>query len=291
LHPILFYLRPRFAASFLHSKHLLSKEKDMDFEHIEFEIEDGIARIVMNRPEVLNSYNRQMALDVQKALGVCRDDPAVRSIVLTGAGRAFCAGQDLAEVLPKEGGEAIDLAEVVRTCFNPIITQIRSLEKPVIAAVNGVAAGAGANLALACDFVVASEKASFIQSFSQVGLVPDSGGTFMLPRLVGMARATSLMMLAEKVRARDAVEMGMIYRACEPDMLSEEVDGLARRVAGLPTRGLGLTKRLINQAFETDLATQLAAEERDQGEAGRTEDYAEGVAAFLEKRTPHFQGR
>jgi 2-(1,2-epoxy-1,2-dihydrophenyl)acetyl-CoA isomerase len=263
----------------------------MDFDHIEFEIQDGIARIVMNRPEVLNSYNRQMALDVQRALGVCRDDDAVRVVVLRGAGRAFCAGQDLAEVLPKEGQEAIDLAEVVRTCFNPIITQIRTLEKPVIAAVNGVAAGAGANLALACDFVVASEKASFIQSFSQVGLVPDSGGTFMLPRLVGMARATSLMMLAEKVRASDAVAMGMIYRACPVDAFLGEVDDLARRVAQLPTRGLGLTKRLINSAFETDLVTQLAAEERDQGEAGSTEDYAEGVGAFLDKRTPHFRGR
>lgn len=252
--------------------------------------EDGVATLALNRPDVLNSFNRQMATELRQALAECEASSEVRVVVITGAGRAFCAGQDLSEVVSKDG-EPIDLGDVVRDCYNPIILAIRSLEKPVVAAVNGVAAGAGANLALACDFVVASEKASFIQSFSKVGLIPDSGGTFILPRLVGVARATQLMMLAEKVSATDAQAMGMIYKAVPADELERAVQRLASQLAVMPTRGLGLTKVLLNQSLGNTLSEQLAAEEGGQRTAGFTEDYSEGVQSFLNKRKPTFTGR
>lgn len=252
---------------------------------------DGVLCLTLNRPEVLNSFNAPMAAEVQAALAEAGRDPAVRAVLLTGAGRAFCAGQDLSEVQSGEGGPAPDLAAHVRTVFNPIVRAIRGLEKPVVCAVNGVAAGAGANLALACDFVLVSSQASFIQAFAKIGLVPDTGGTFFLPRLVGLARATRMMMLAEKVTAAEALACGMVYRVCEPEGLLAEATAFAHELATQPTVGLGLTKRLLNGAFEHDLETQLEAEATLQGEAGRTADHAAGVAAFRGKRPARFEGR
>src|SRR5512147_1511816 len=197
----------------------------MSYQHILYETGQGVATITLNRPDVLNSFNRAMAAELRQALAQAGADPEVRALLLTGAGRAFCAGQDLAEAMPKEG-PAPDLGDIVARGYNPIVRTIRQLDKPVVCAVNGVAAGAGANLALACDFVLASSDASFIQSFSKIGLVPDTGGTFFLPRLVGMARATALMMLADKVTAQDAVTMGLIHRVVDRDNLLDEATAL-----------------------------------------------------------------
>ncbi len=254
-----------------------------------YETDGNVLRLTLNRPEVLNSFNRQMALDLHNALDAAAADRGVRAVLLTGAGRAFCAGQDLSEATPSAGVDP-DLGEIVRKSYNPVIRAVRKLEKPVVCAVNGVAAGAGANLALACDIVLASNSASFIQSFAKIGLIPDSGGTFFLPRLVGLARATALAMLGEKIPAQRALEFGMIYRICEPGKLDGAALEIARTLAEMPTRALGLTKRGFNQSFANDLDAQLDAEEVLQGEAGRTADFREGVAAFLEKRKPSFTG-
>ncbi|NND72199.1 MAG: 2-(1,2-epoxy-1,2-dihydrophenyl)acetyl-CoA isomerase [Rhodothermales bacterium] len=262
----------------------------MSFQFIDLQIAEAVAIITLNRPDVLNSFNEGMSVELVQALDSA-SDASVRSVVLTGAGRAFCAGQDLSEVVPAPGEEPPPLGPIVERCYNPVIRAIRGLEKPVIAAVNGVAAGAGANMALACDFVIASEKASFIQSFCHVGLIPDSGGTFFLPRIVGLARATELMMLGEKVRADRAYEMGMIYRVAPAEKLLDEATSLAERLASMPTRGLGLTKRGLNASFVNSLDAQLEFEIGLQDEAGRTEDYNEGVNAFLQKRDPTFTGR
>ncbi len=258
---------------------------------VDFEISEAVATIVLNRPDVLNSFNAEMSSELVEALKRCSNDQSVRAVILTGAGRAFCAGQDLSEVLPDADGIMPSLGPIVEACYNPVIRGIRSLEKPVIAAVNGVAAGAGANMALACDFVIASEKASFIQSFCHVGLIPDSGGTFFLPRIVGLARANELMMLGEKVRAENALEMGMIYKVVSPDDLQGEGLRLAQRLASMPTKGLGLTKRGMNASLGNTLDQQLDLEIELQDEAGRTEDYREGVTAFVEKRDPQFSGQ
>jgi len=262
----------------------------MAFEHILYEVDQGVGTITLNRPDVLNSFNRGMALEVRQALSTAGATAEVRAVLLTGAGRAFCAGQDLAEAMPREG-PAPDLGDIVARGYNPIVRTIRQLDKPVICAVNGVAAGAGANLAFACDFVVASADASFIQSFSKIGLVPDTGGTFLLPRLIGMARATALMMLGDKVSAQDAVTMGMIHRVVEAPKLLEEATLLARQLAVRPTRGLGLIKRALNASATNGLDEQLALEAQLQAEAGSTADYREGVKAFLEKRPPVYIGR
>lgn len=262
----------------------------MPYEHILYTVEQGVAAITLNRPEVLNSFNRAMAVEVKTALAEASADREVRAVLLAGAGRAFCAGQDLAEAMPKDG-PAPDLGDIVARSYNPIVRTIRQIDKPVICAVNGVAAGAGANLAFACDFVLAASDASFIQSFSKIGLVPDTGGTFFLPRLVGMARATALMMLGDKVSAQDAVAMGLILRAVESSTLMEEATALARTLAARPTRGLGLIKRALNASATNGLDEQLALEAQLQAEAGSTADYQEGVKAFLEKRTPAFVGR
>ncbi|CAM3287838.1 enoyl-CoA hydratase-related protein [Rhodothermus bifroesti] len=263
----------------------------MAYRFINLDFDTGVAILTLNRPEVLNSFHRPMAEETLQALQQAAEEASVRAIVLTGAGRAFCAGQDLQAVLPHKGAAAPDLGEIVRTQYNPMIRLIRHTEKPFVAAVNGTAAGAGANIALACDFVVAAENATFIQAFARIGLIPDSGGTFMLPRLVGLARATACMMLADKVSAAEAYALGMIYQVCPPDKLMEEAMQLARRLAALPTQALGLIKRALNQSFVNSLDAQLELEAQLQGEAGRTADYQEGVAAFLEKRMPAFQGK
>jgi len=262
----------------------------MAFEHILYEVEQGVACITLNRPDVLNSFNRAMASEARQAFSAASANAEVRAVLLTGAGRAFCAGQDLAEVMPKEG-PAPDLGDIVARGYNPIIRTIRQLDKPVVCAVNGVAAGAGANLAFACDFVLAASEASFIQSFSKIGLVPDTGGTFFLPRLVGMARATALMMLSDKVTAQEAVTIGMIFRVVEGGKVLEEATALARSLATRPTRGLGLIKRALNASATNGLDEQLALEAQLQAEAGSTADYREGVKAFLDKRAPVFTGR
>ena len=255
--------------------------------HIEINIEDQVCIIKLNRPEVFNSFNKEMAFELQEILDNCEKNPTVRSILLTGEGKAFCAGQDLQELTAPDGPK---LSDIVREHYNPIIKRIRSIEKPIVCAVNGVAAGAGANIALACDITIAGESVAFIQAFSKIGLIPDSGGTFFLPRSIGMQKATALMMLADKVMAADAEKMGMIYKVCADESLMEETLKVAKKLAALPTIGLGLTKRALNKSITNNLTAQLALEDELQTAAGKTYDYKEGVTAFLEKRKPKFKG-
>lgn len=250
-------------------------------------LNNGVCTLTFNRPNVFNSFNRAMALQLQTALDDAEKNDSVRAIVLTGEGKAFCAGQDLAEAMDPEGPE---LQTIVRDHYNPIIERIRNIEKPVIAAVNGVAAGAGANIALSCDITIAKKSASFIQAFSKIGLIPDSGGTFFLPRIIGSQKALALMMTGDKVTAEQADAMNMIYKAVEDEEFDAEVKAFAETVAAMPTRGLGLTKKAVNQSFTNDLSAQLALEEQLQTEAGLTYDFREGVNAFLEKRKPVFKG-
>ena len=249
--------------------------------------EGDVTTIRLNRPERYNSFNREMALGLQQLLDQCATD-GTRCLVLTGEGKAFCAGQDLNEVTDPNGPP---LQSIVAEHYNPIITRLRDLEIPIIAAVNGAAAGAGANIALACDIVIAKESTYFLQAFSHIGLIPDSGGTYHLPRLIGFQRASALMMLGEKVAAKDAESMGMIYKAIPDADWDEYVLKLSQRLAGMPTRGLALTKRALNATFENNLADQLDMEEKIQTTAGKTADYHEGVSAFLEKRKPNFTGK
>ena len=258
--------------------------------HVIFDIADGVATLTLNRPDVLNSFNRSMARELKEAFERVAADDALRAVVLTGAGRGFCVGQDLAEAVPKDGAMP-DLGDIVRDGYNPLIRAIRKLEKPVLCAVNGVAAGAGANLAFACDIVFASSTATFIQSFAKIGVIPDSGGTFMLPRIVGLHRATIMTMLAEKMSAQQARDWGLVYVVTEPEALMETAVGTARHLATQPTRALGLIKRGFNASLGVDLDDQLDYEEELQREAGRSADYAEGVHAFLEKRKPVFTGQ
>ena len=255
--------------------------------HIEINIEDQVCIIKLNRPKVFNSFNKEMAFELQEILDNCEKNPGVRSILLTAEGKAFCAGQDLQELTAPDGPK---LSDIVREHYNPIIKRIRSIEKPIVCAVNGVAAGAGANIALACDITIAGESVAFIQAFSKIGLIPDSGGTFFLPRSIGMQKATALMMLADKVMAADAEKMGMIYKVCPDESLMEETLKVAKKLATLPTIGLGLTKRALNKSLTNDFTAQLALEDELQTAAGKTYDYNEGVAAFLEKRKPKFKG-
>lgn len=262
----------------------------MSYTFISFTIENSVAKLVLNRPDVLNSFNRQMAVELQDALDVCAKDKNIRTVYLTGKGRAFCAGQDLAEVLPKAGDPAKDLGEAVKNSYNPIVRKIRHLEKPVVCAVNGTAAGAGANIAFACDITFAARSASFIQSFSKIGLIPDSAGTYILPRIVGLQRATAMMFLGEKISAEQALQYGMIYKVCDDNALDEEVMTNAKALAKMPTKGFGLTKRGLNKAFSNNLDAHLDFEEQLQREAGYTYDYNEGVSAFMEKRKPVFRG-
>jgi len=248
---------------------------------------DGVLTLTLNRPAAFNSFTRPMAAALQWALKEADDNPEVRCVVITGEGKAFCAGQDLKEVTAED---APSFEEIVGGSYNTTVRLIRSLNKPVIAAVNGVAAGAGANIALACDLCVASESARFIQAFSKIGLIPDSGGTWMLPRVVGLQRATALAYLGTPVSAEEAAAMGMIHKAFPAHEFEAEVAALAASLALMPTRGLALTKQAFNKAFEQGFSDQLETELELQGEASRTSDYAEGVAAFLEKRQPSFQG-
>ena len=253
-------------------------------------ISEGVATVTLNRPDVLNSVNRPMALALQERLAALASDPLVRAVLLTGAGRGFCAGQDLAESVSQDS-KLPDLGDVVRRTWNPIIRAIRTMEKPVVCAVNGVAAGAGANIAFACDITFASATATFVQSFAKIGVIPDSGGTFILPRIVGLQRAAALTMLAEKITAAQALEFGLVYKVCEPGALLDSATAAARQLATMPTRALGLIKRGLNHSLGVDLDAQLDFEEQLQREAGATADFAEGVRAFLEKRAPRFLGR
>jgi len=255
-----------------------------------FAAADGVATITLNRPDVLNSFTRAMARELLDAFARVAADDTLRAVLLTGAGRGFCAGQDLAEAMPKDG-EIPDLGDFVRDSYNPVVRAIRTLEKPVVCAVNGVAAGAGANIAYACDIVFAASTATFIQSFAKIGVIPDSGGTFLLPRIVGLHRATVMTMLAEKMSAEQARDWGLVYMVAEPDALIEKATTVAKTLATQPTHGLGLIKRGFNRSLGVDLDAQLDYEEELQREAGRTEDYREGVNAFLEKRKPVFKGR
>jgi 2-(1,2-epoxy-1,2-dihydrophenyl)acetyl-CoA isomerase len=252
-------------------------------------IENKVAYITLNRPEVFNSFNRDMALSLQSIMDDCETNTDVRAIVLTGNGKAFCAGQDLKEVTDPDLNPGFK--KILEEHYNPIITRIRSIKKPVIAAVNGVAAGAGANIALACDIVVAHEKVSFIQAFSLIGLVPDSAGTFFLPRLIGFQKALALAMLGDKVSAEEAERLGMLYKVLPLESFEEDVNKLAVKLANMPTKALGLIKELFNQSMTNTLEDQLALESKLQIEAAQSEDYAEGVAAFIGKRKPEFKGR
>ena len=250
--------------------------------------EGGVVYLHLNRPDKFNSFNRPMALEMQEHLDKCGQDASVRAVVITGTGKAFCAGQDLQEAIDPNGP---GLQRILSEGYNPIIERIRTIAKPVIAAVNGVAAGAGANIALTCDIVVATESASFIQAFSKIGLIPDSGGTYMLPRLIGFQKASALMMLGDKVGAAEAERMGMIYTYFSDAEFLEKVKALADQVSKMPTKGLALTKKALNAGLVNTLDQQLAEEEVLQIQAGNSYDYKEGVQAFLEKRAPEFLGK
>lgn len=254
-----------------------------------FKIENKIAFITLNRPEVFNSFNREMALSLQSILDDCETNNNVRAIVITGGGKAFCAGQDLKEVTSPELNPGFK--KILEEHYNPIILRIRNIEKPIIAAVNGVAAGAGANIALACDIVVADERANFIQAFSLIGLIPDSAGTYFLPRLIGFQKATALAMLGNKISAEEAEQLGMIYKFVPSEEFKETIQRIAQKLANMPTKALGLIKKTFNQSLTNTLEEQLALESKHQIEAAGTEDYAEGVAAFIEKRIPNFKGK
>jgi len=262
----------------------------VSYQCILFEVKEGVARLTFNRPERLNSFNTQMHGEVRAALAAIPGSGA-RVLVISGAGRGFCAGQDLNDRAVAPGGAPPDLADSIEKYYKPLVLALRSLPMPVIAAVNGVAAGAGANIALACDLVIAARSANFVQAFSKLGLVPDSGGTWFLPRLVGTARALGLTLLGEKLSAEQAVSWGLIWRCVEDGELAGVVEGLARQLAVAPTRGLARTRQAIYESWGRTLEQQLDTERDYQGELGRTADYAEGVAAFAAKRAPNFTGR
>lgn len=252
-----------------------------------FQIKNNIAFITLNRPEKFNSFNREMAMLMQAKLDEAASLNEVRCVYITGAGKAFCAGQDISELV---GDNKIEIKQILSEHYNPIVKQIRNIAKPVVCAVNGVAAGAGANIALCCDIVTASETASFIQAFSKIGLIPDSGGTFTLPRLIGWQKASALMMTGDKVNAADAEKMGMIYKFFSADTFEDESKKIALTLANMPTKGLAYTKHALNQSFSNSWEEQLLMEDEYQQKAAMTHDYNEGINAFLEKRDPVFKG-
>lgn len=251
------------------------------------EKKEKVTVITLNRADKFNSFNREMALQLHKALDEAEADKNCRAIVLVGTGKAFCAGQDLAEALDPKGP---GLERIVTEHYNPLVLRLRKIEKPIIAAVNGVAAGAGANIAIACDIVVATASASFIQAFSKIGLIPDSGGTFYLPRLIGFQKAAALMMTGDKVSATEAMQIGMIYKVYEDVVFMEETLKFAKTISEMPTRAMALTKKLLNESVLNTFEQQIALEGKIQVEASKTYDYNEGVKAFLEKRKPEFKG-
>lgn len=252
-----------------------------------FEIKNSIAYITLNRPEKFNAFNREMALRLQAHLDECATVPDIRCVYITGAGKAFCAGQDISELV---GDHKIELKQILSEHYNPIVKRIRNLPKPVVAAVNGVAAGAGANIALCCDVVIASESAGFIQAFSKIGLIPDSGGTFTLPRLIGMQKASALMMLGDKVGATEAERLGMVYKVFADVTFDEESKKIATTLSQMPTKGLAYTKHALNHSAHNSWEKQLLLEDEFQQKAALTHDYTEGINAFLEKRIPNFKG-
>lgn len=254
---------------------------------ITFEILNQVAFITLNRPEKYHSFVREMALELQQRLNECQEDSNIRAVILTASGKAFCAGQDLKEAADPNGP---GLQKIINEHYNPIIKQIRSLKKPIICAVNGVAAGAGASIALSCDIVIATEEASFVQAFSKIGLVPDSGSTFFLPKLIGFNKASALMMTGEAISAVEAERIGMIYKVFSKENFEEEKLKLANKLAKMPTKALALTKKLLNLSLVNNLDQQLEEEENQQVIAGNTNDYKEGITSFLEKRKPNFKG-
>ena len=253
-----------------------------------FELKDNVARLSLNRPEKLNAFNRAMALELQDQLLACDENDSVRSVILTGEGRAFSAGQDLTE-LPPDG--LPDFEKGIDENYNPVIRLLKTIRKPVLCAVNGVAAGAGANIALACDIVVAVSTASFVQAFSKIGLIPDCGGTFFLPRLIGLQKATALMMLGDKISAAEAERMGMIYACFEENDFLAKTSELSQTLARLPTVALMLTRKALLESSTNNLEAQLELEKKFQQKAGYTHDFKEGVFAFLQKRAPRFTGK
>jgi len=251
------------------------------------EIKNQVAVLTLNRPEKYHSFVKEMALALQSELDACDNDGNIRCIVITASGKAFCAGQDLSEAIDSKGP---GLKKIVDEHYNPIIRKIRNIEKPIIAAVNGVAAGAGASIALACDIVIAKKSAVFVQAFSKIGLIPDSAATFFLPRLIGVQKAAGLMMTGEPITAEDAHKIGMIYKYVDDDKFDDEINLFSEKISKMPTKGLGLTKRLLNSSFNNNLEEQLTDELNAQIIAGKTNDYNEGVNAFLAKRKPNFKG-
>ncbi len=264
---------------------------ETSFETIEFGVDGGLARLTLNRPDRLNSFNTQMHEEVRAALATVEGDDDIRCLLLSGRGRGFCAGQDLSDRAAAPDAGPPDLGASLERNYNPLVRRLTGLEKPVVCAVNGVAAGAGANLALACDIVLAAESASFIQSFCKLGLVPDSGGSWILPRIAGRARALGMALLGEKISARQAEDWGLIWKCLGDDELQDEALALASHLATRPTRGLGLIKRAMLASSTNSLDAQLDLERDLQRIAGRSADYREGVNAFLQKREPEFKGR
>lgn len=262
----------------------------MDFETITYSAENGVARLTLNRPERLNSFTIQMHEEVRKALDLLSADESIRTLLITGTGRGFCAGQDLSDRAVAPGGDSIDLGESVEKRYNPLIRTLTSLPMPVVCAVNGVAAGAGASIAFACDMVIAAKSAKFIMSFANIGLVPDSGGSWVIPRLVGQARALSMALTGDPVSAEQAADWGLIWKTAEDEELISEANALAEKFASAPTRGLAETKNLIRTAFTRSLPDQLNLERDKMQELGRSQDYKEGVDAFMNKRKPTFKG-
>lgn len=263
----------------------------MNYQHILYTVEDGLARLTLNRPDKLNSLTAAMLLEVHAALDAAAADEGVRALVLTGTGRGFCAGQDLSDLKPPPGSDTVDFGQVVGDYYSPLVRRLRAMPKPVVCAVNGVAAGAGANIALACDIVIAVQTANFIQPFCKLGLVPDAGGTWLLPQLVGRARAMGLALLGDALGAQQAADWGLIWKCVDTANFEAEVTATARKLASGPTLGLASTKQAIDAAATSTLDEQLDRERDLQRELGHSQDYAEGVSAFLNKRVARFSGR